>query len=1140
MERATTAVARLFAGGGGDRRGRFARIVVMGLLVALLVPMFMMATSTSASAEDDPDDYSLYQLASNASSYFGQKSSPDDGGGVDDNWNDVVGSAADGGSMLGYADPEFSVFHAISWFFAEVSGSSQTVTYDTFASVGKADGDTAKYKGMLDYAQFGAANHDLGLDSMSSGIGGDIVTAIGGSLIWMAYALAMAVSSLFSIVIKILQATNPFSWFYKAVSGLADRGSSDTTSAYQHKLANGMTGGDSSGGALDGLQTWIAGWYNTLVDLSWGALVPLFIGFFLLGLVLFKKMDRGSALKKLIVRIVFIGVGLPLIGSMYTGVLNKFDDNLASNHTGPTRVVLSNYVDFNAWMMNSRLTVPDEATISWEGDRAGSDALMSARHSALAINAQSHPKVYNDLHVGDAGDDAESAWKNGTTNVSDDDGLSNDFKAVFSTFGIIAQYTSGQEMAASDFESGIKTSVTNLGVDSKLKKAWFVDDNTYGDVERFGEEDPPVPNDHPILATQNRKGLQASSDDGVKTFTTSDPGTMSHCHFKVWEDNGPAACNLAPLAAYNYLNTGFGSDSMTMFSSNNATSGFTRSNHMAVSQVGSGLSKFMYWSNTFVILGCIALLGFWYAIGMLVGAIKRTFSLVAAIPFATVGAIAGISKVIVYTVALILEVIVSLFIYQFVSQFLVSIPEIMSGPVAKYFGHGVFGNVMLGGIAVVIFTLLSNLLILGVTIALLRVRKVVLQAMDEVFTKLVDKFLDTNTAPKPDKGGMLPAMASGVGAGAGMAAGNKMAGKFGGGKSGGDSPKAPTGNGQGQAQQTNAGGLNGQSQLTASSPKGEIEGGSGDGGGDDGGNDGPGGGDSQSLHSSGTSDKEAMQGLPGGQGSDGSKGDPGKGDDPKDDGGQLQLSNGKAGSSKSDKETAKNVSSQGGLTNLGYGKGQGKSRPEASGGMVDQKGITATNSLSGKQSGQTGKNGTPTGGGRSPQTGRGGQSGQGGQTQFGTGAKGQGSQKFAKNASGGSKPAQSTSSAPGTKPTRAKQVPTAPKQASASKQAPTTQSAPRQAPGRVAKQPQAPATRPAQAPRQQPQAPAPRTSPQSALKPPAQRPAPAPRQPRQAPQAPAQPQAPQRPNRTPDPKPQSDSPVSYRKPGGGRHGGSKQ
>ncbi|MEV4922905.1 hypothetical protein [Streptomyces roseoverticillatus] len=237
----------------------------------------------------------------------------------------------------------------------------------------------------------------------------------------------------------------------------------------------------------------------------------------------------------------------------------------------------------------------------------------------------------------------------------------------------------------------------------------------------------------------------------------------------------PSSCNLSPLTAYNYLNTGFSPSSLTMYSSNNATSGFTRESHMAVSQVGTGPAKFMYWSNAATVLGSIVLLGFWDAIGMLAGSVKRIFGLVAAVPFATLGAMQAIAKVIVYSMALILEVLLTLFIYQFVSEFLISVPDIMAGPVSSFMSpSGLWGSAALGGIIVVILTLISSLVIMGITFALLRVRKTVLQARDEVVTKLVDKFLETNTVPKPDKGGLMPALAAGAGAGAGMAMGPEV------------------------------------------------------------------------------------------------------------------------------------------------------------------------------------------------------------------------------------------------------------------------------------------------------------------------------------------------------------------------------
>ncbi|MFE3687525.1 hypothetical protein ACFXPM_30420 [Streptomyces sp. NPDC059095] len=884
---------------------------------------------------------SLYQLASNASSYFSEKNSPSAGKGMHENWKPVTGSPASGGSLLGYADPEFSLGNIVGWFFAEVSGSSRTVAYDTLAAK-DAKGD-AKYAGMLDYAHFGAANADLGLDTMSSGIGGQIVSVIAGSVIWILYALALAVGTLFYVILQLLKLINPFLWFYTAVAAVSPA------------FADGMTGGDTGGGVLSGLQHWISGWYGLLVDISWQALVPIFIGFLLIGLVLFKKMDRGSAIKKLIVRVVFIGVGLPLIGSMYTSVLGKFDHSVLGQHTGPTRVVLSTYVDFEAWMMQDRLGIPDQATVSWNDDQASSDAMMSVRTSALAINKQSHGATFSGIGIGTKAKDAESAWKEGTVSVGK--GAPDDFRAVFATFGIIGKYIAGSEVASSDFESGIKSSITRLDESAEVKKSWFVDKKSYGDVEGFGEDKGPKPVDHPVISTDGTGLTSSRPGSNATVFTTT--GTKGGCGFTAGRT--PSSCNLSPLAAYNYLNTGFSPGSLTMYSSNNATSGFTRENHMAVSQVGTGPAKFMYWANAAAVLGSLVLLGFWYAVGMLTGSLRRTFGLVAAVPFATLGAIAAIAKVIVYSAALILEVLVTLFVYQFVSQFLISAPDIIAGPLSSFISPGgLWGSAALGGIIVVILTLISSLLIVGITFALLRVRKTVLQAMDEAVTKLVDTFLQTNTAPRPDKGGLMPALAAGAGAGAGMTLGNKLASGFNRKTSGPASPR--TGTPAGTTASTNAGGTNGdKAALTTGKQALALTGGG------TGGPDGP---DSPLPHGS------PGGGLPGSSGPAGALAASDQGTGPGDRGGPLQLPQGAAGTAHADRQTAQNLTNQGGLTHLGFSPGGNKVIP---GEVLASTTQTPNSRAAGRKQTSAAVTGSLPAGGQP-------RAGQTGPTQFGTGA----------------------------------------------------------------------------------------------------------------------------------------------------------
>lgn len=143
-------------------RRRWVRLTGVGLVWTLLVLAFVGVFSWTAHADnhqEEADNYSLYQLASNGSTFTSEKNSPEeDEPGLPGQWHPVSQSPAAGGSLLAYADPEFSVSNAVGWLFAEVSGSSQTLGYDALLPPAGSDIDASAYRGLLDYAYFGAAN----------------------------------------------------------------------------------------------------------------------------------------------------------------------------------------------------------------------------------------------------------------------------------------------------------------------------------------------------------------------------------------------------------------------------------------------------------------------------------------------------------------------------------------------------------------------------------------------------------------------------------------------------------------------------------------------------------------------------------------------------------------------------------------------------------------------------------------------------------------------------------------------------------------------------------------------------------------------------------------------------------------------
>jgi hypothetical protein len=763
------------ASAGAARQGRPGLIkrVTAAVLMLLLTGVAALALSSPAKAADDTANYSFYKLSSSLAAFFSNSKSPDKSAEPIDTtvWDSVLSNPGNAGSMLGYVDPDFSF--SLQFLNSQISGSSAAVGYDTLVQSAPAGGTaTTKTPGMLDYAHFGATLNAMGLDSMGTGLSLNFFQFLGGALMMILYIFTGVVDLLFTGIITTLKALNPFTLFYAGVKAVSPG------------FAEGMTGGQAPPGFLGGLSSWIGQWYQVLNNLSWAVLVPLFIGVLLLGLVLFKNMNRGSAIRKLIIRLVFIGVGLPLIGSMYTGVLNAMGDATKGGSSGSTQVVLSTYVDFQNWALKNRLYVPTKAVIAWDasGHKPTTSALANVRNTALEINKASDSSwsgINSTLNVA-----ADQSWTNAAMNDTKGDaggGLS----AYMDTIDLLARYMAGSKVDAASFETAIKGDISTsspytAGTDGKQQVSdWFT---KFSDPKTGlpSINDSGVVSGNPVIGVAEGTGLVATPagvTSGEKVFTSP---TQYGCDSSVSTGSGgPLNCNMSSLSLYNYLNTSFSTDSMTMYSSNKSTSGATRETHNAVTQVGTGTMSGLYWLNSVVLLASFVIIGLVYAFSTLFANIKRSFQLVTAIPFATLGAMPGIAKVIIYTMAMVLEVIVTLFIYRFVQVFLISIPQIVEMPFSAVLNgtdtsDSSAVNLVSGGTLPMVMTVLSIIALIVFVVLALGTRKSLVKAINESVTKLVDKFMDTNVAPPGGKGGLMPALAGGMASGAGMAAANKV------------------------------------------------------------------------------------------------------------------------------------------------------------------------------------------------------------------------------------------------------------------------------------------------------------------------------------------------------------------------------
>lgn len=787
--------------------------VVLAMVTALFAGLFIM-TASMAGAQTKANEYSLYKLSSATSAYFGAAQSPEaEGtGGVPDKWKPVMKEAGSAGALLGYPDAEKNP--VTKWLTSQLSGSSQSYNYDAFGAnlVDKnGNGTTASTEnpqsGLLNYAYFGAALNGLGLDTTSSQMNpfGFVNTLSGGAMLLM-FVMAGLVDLFFWVLLWLMKMLNPFGMFYDGVAG--------TNGVMARYLGSSPPQdydimGVQVPNPFIGLSSFVSEWYEALHGVSM-MMIPIFIAVLIVTLLLFRKGNNGGRLKKLAVRLVFITVGIPILGGLYTGALNSLMNSMGdtAGAMGANKVVLSTYVDFETWATKNRLYVPNKAIggdsctakVDYQTSSSGPTNRSRAvlRNTVLCINANTD--IYGDLGQLDGYSQDGSVSSNWNITMPGDTGGQNNLGNVMNTFSLLTRYMEGAQVSASSFETAYQAELNNYMNASeenrKQAKVWFVD---YTDEKKFKKLDP-----YASLTTNDKSGnplLVLNKGTGLKIDSPSfnhypdfghHAGTIKNCGYKVVGDG--QKCNLSAMAMYNYLNTSFGPKSMTVYSSEKSSSGMTREMHNSVNQIGTGLMGFMYWFNSMVMLTTFVVVGLVYGLAMIIGNLRRTVQAIASIPFAMLGAISSIAKVITYSVAMIVEIIGTVFIYRVMQEIMLSLPQIVEMPLSTVANNkgaalgGVVAQILSGGWLSMGVLLVSSIFMIWFTALALKVRKGFINGINEAVTKVVEKFTDGQVTPPGMKGPSLAgALAGGAAGGIGLAAaGRAMSG-----------PKSPNASGPG-------------------------------------------------------------------------------------------------------------------------------------------------------------------------------------------------------------------------------------------------------------------------------------------------------------------------------------------------------
>ena len=746
---------------------------IVSVIVTLAIATSLVLTvSRVAFAGDDKKDFSFYKTASVAGSFYDNssnmlgdnyqfKKTPDKGAALNAALNDPS-QMANAGAFVGYVDKDFNIFD-IGSFLAQTTVGTQSRSYTV------PDND----KAVSAYLQYGHALQALGLDTVTSnqmdfmGIGRMFIGAI--SLLF--YIFGLLPQLLFNIIIGIMQAMNPFNWILTEAAGGAE-----------------------TIPALSGVKGFVTDLYNTFAGMGLYVVTLIFSVGIGMSILFWRKSNNvGSHFKKFLIRVIFIAAGLPLLAMTYTAALNNAADAFSSSAPMANKAIASTFVDFAAWAEKSNLTLPRDTTIKVNGNSSGSGSgtvdmggTTAPQMFALRINQSSNSIVDGD---------AISKDKDASTNIidsrSDNKGA---FGKIMEVLDLLLRYMNTTRYTSGAYESYVKT----LNKDFIAGTEVTSNKDKYTSVENILDSKNSKIDDKDISYMNNGSpgsyNVSVQGDSfiykGNGVLHSFAPGTNAHNYedkYVKYVSNGTVTGTggLSTISMYNYLNTKFADDTVTNYSSNKLASDYVLDTHHSVSLVGGGFMGIIYWLNMLSILGFIGIVGSIYAFGLIGGSVKRGIKMVTSLPFASLGSIKAISKIVAITASMIIQIYGTLVVYELVVQLFIASQQIFLTPLFEGFNNGNVSaavipgigadyNIAIGaltGVAGIAVMLVMTVFNFVVTIKAVKLRKTLVKSMDEAMAGWIDRFFNSDSARNNLNSRSLgDVVRSGVASGAGMAA----------------------------------------------------------------------------------------------------------------------------------------------------------------------------------------------------------------------------------------------------------------------------------------------------------------------------------------------------------------------------------
>ena len=669
----------------------------------------------------------------------------------------VKTNAGIAGIAMGYGDESYQFREG---YAATDTATTSAIAYNGLVGLevpsGSGSNTLKSDSGMYLYSQYGKLLSDLGIDEVNeeNPISPRILP---GLLLSGTYAGNSALNVLWSSTIDLLRMLNPFSMLAQcseiANSAAAQEfvGSSTSTQANQwlvdaaaHNAGlrrilsdvgyvyDVLSGRQTNTANVDMVDPFTGQHQTQQVDFM---IVVLYVAFFIAGALLFFNRYKQnhmfwSKTKVLLIRIVFICIGVPLIANMYTAVLDGLSAELSVVGSPASQMVSGTIVDFGGWVRNSRLAPPQgtvfkvEVSDTLDNSHPAGDSISSLRKTAWAINKETgilkdvRMTVFSNTELEDPDKwDSKGFIKYDPTQPTLVDGWNQNVNTLSEVWAAMRTWMNASYYYSTVFESDTMARFASEHADlvGYIPESGETSEEALSDsantlFELFNEstlekwETRTLDESKDILSGDRWSEFSIYTNGGLQTnvsgtmTTTGGSAVITYAggqagstfqeagedtDYRRGLDLTKNTGGLSTLAMYNYLASEFRDSSIIVYSSARTPSGYTGKAHYRVNVIGTGITEILFFVNCFLFMFAAVIIGFAYSFMMVISVLKRGFAALASIPGAMLGVMKSIAQVLVSVCAMVLEIFVSIGLYAAVSELLLTLNTMLEGPLSS-------------------------------------------------------------------------------------------------------------------------------------------------------------------------------------------------------------------------------------------------------------------------------------------------------------------------------------------------------------------------------------------------------------------------------------------------------------------------